>query len=171
MVPQTGYLMDGAWGEGRTAPFPVSHPKGAYRRETGNGRSRGLRRDEAVAAEVLCDDALADEFGERLANGGRAHAAVLADASDRGGLPDLVEGLPDARERRGLGGGGIALGAGGHRERQRRTGLGQLQRDVVLRGRGAVLGGEGELRAPAAHIEIRVTPYAGSGIGGAMPGP
>jgi hypothetical protein len=30
--------------------------------------------------------------------------------------------------------------------------------DVVLRGRGAVLGGEGELRAPEAHIQIRIAP-------------
>ena len=70
---------------------------------------------------------------------------------------ELGQGLPDSLHR-----GGRGVGLGGrwieNRQGQSRAGWGELERDMILRRSGAMFGGQGELGALAAQVEIGVAP-------------
>ena len=81
---------------------------------------------------------------------------------------------PGARARTGVGRVWVGRSGGGqHRQSQGRTGLSELERDMVLGRSGAMFGGQGQLGAFAAQVEIGVAPameFAGTAQGLARDG-
>ena len=104
----------------------------------------------------------------RRADGGGAHAAEFAQLLDGDGF--LEVGQDCATRWRGV---GSALGSERrslcrHGQSQGGAGLSELERDMVLGGSGAMFGGQGQLGAFAAHVEIGVAPaveFAGTAQG------
>jgi len=131
--------------------FPVSVSLGVYR--AGNGK----RQFELIASGVPHDFALVGEFGQSGADGGGAHATEFAQLVQRRRFLELSQGLTHPIHR-GWWRGRFDGGTFQNRECQSLARLSQLERDMVLAGRGAMLRGESQLGALAAHIEIGVTP-------------
>ena len=131
--------------------FPVSVSLGVYR--AGNGK----RQFELIASGVPHDFARGGQFRQCRADGGGAHAAELAQLVQRCRFLELSQSLTHPIHRRGWRD-GFDDGMFQDRQSQSRARLSELERDMVLAGRGAMLRGESQLGALAAHIEIGVTP-------------
>ena len=150
--------------------FPVSVTAGVWR--VGKGKEGIVEVVfELVAAGIVAHHALRGELGQGGADGGGAQAAELAQAvNGEGFLPvsqDATNALNDRLD------GGIGEGVAGAGQSQGRAGLGEVQRDVVLGRSDAMLGGEGQLGALAAQVEVGVAPaveFAGAAQGLARAG-
>lgn len=133
----------------------------------GNGKKLGCLPvfSEEITSRLFGDDALAAKVVERGAEGGGAHAAAFAQVLEGDGLLQGSQGMADALGR--------SFGRGGFRKAflarvdvigidqgqgQCRAFLGQLERDVIAGGRGAVFGGEGQFSAATAHVKVGVAP-------------
>jgi hypothetical protein len=121
--------------------FPVSVTAGSYRRGKGNEGIVEVK-FELVTAAVVADQALLGKFGQGIADGGSAQAGQLAKALDGDGFllvsQETAHALSDRFGRRFSGSGG-----GDHGQGESGAGLGQMQRDVILGGSGAMFGGQG----------------------------
>ena len=131
--------------------FPVSVSLGVYR--AGNGK----RQFELIASGVPHDFSLGGQFRQCRADSGGAHAAEFAQLVQRRWFLELSQSLTHPIHRRGWHG-GFDDGTLQHGQGQSRARLSQLERDMVLAGSGAMLGGKSELGTLAPHIEIGVPP-------------
>jgi len=122
--------------------FPVSVSAGVYRAGKGNGWIIQGKL-ELVAFGGVAEDALLGELGQAGTQGGGAHAAEFAQLLDGGGLAQLSQCLEDPIHSRDLRVGWRGRDLGEDRQSQGRLALGELEGNVVLRGSGAVFGGEG----------------------------
>ena len=130
--------------------FPVSVSLGVYR--VGNGKQF-----ELIASGVPHDFSLGGQFRQGGADGGGAHAAEFAQLVQRHRFLELSQSLTHPIHRCRWRG-GFDQGTLKNRQSQSRARLSQLERDMVLAGSGAMLGGEGQLGTFASHVEIGVTP-------------
>ena len=135
--------------------FPISLTEGVYRAGKGNERIIEVE-FELVAPVVVANQALLGEFGQSGADRGGAQAAELAQPLNGDGFlqvgQDATNPLSDRLWRR------IGQGVTQPGQSQSGTGLNEMKRDVILGRSGAMLGGEGQLGAASAQVEIGVAP-------------
>src|SRR5208283_3417183 len=146
---------------GAKGVFPVSVSLGVYR--AGNGK-RGF---ELVASGVTNDFTPGGQLSQGRADRGGANATKFLQLLNGDRFWEVCQSLAHLLYRCG---GCVRLGHGPFQNPQGQGAvrLGELERDVVLGRGGAMFGGQGQLRALAAHIQIGVTPameFAGTAQG------
>ena len=133
--------------------FPVSISLGVYR--AGKGKRQVELITFGIAAEFTLLGQLFQGGAERF-GANSAEFAQLLHREDR--FLELGQGGTDALDGSGFGFGLGARRSFHHRQSQGRTGLSELERDMVLGRSGAMFGGQGQLASFAAHVEIGVAP-------------
>ena len=117
----------------------------------------GKREFDLVAFWVANDFSVGGELGQGRADGGGADATEFLQPLNGDGFLELGQGLTHSLYRGGRSF-GLNRRACHHAQGQGRARFGELERDVVPARRGAMFGGEGQLGAFAAQIQIGVAP-------------
>ena len=155
--------------------FPVSVSRGWYREERGNGWGvffRDISFTELVPLRSMDDASVFAKFGYGGADRCGAHATLCAQLLHGDGTIELGEGGANPSGwgvfRRRFCGADFDVPGIHQCEGEAGVLLEKFERDVVARWGGAVFGGEGQLFAAAAHVEVGVAPameFAGAAQG------